>query len=188
MSYQQFKEILLQALLALPRFLKNPIQGMRDLPDWEWPILLALQALLGLVCGLLAAFLSGSLILIITSIVIAPLSNVAVNLILSGFFYYTFLFFFKNEVSYKLIVTHLLFASIPVLLCNVISPVIPFIGVIGVVGAYDTAIQLARHRNGLGIGLENACCERNGHARGSKGSWLAGPAPRRYKTGLLVGV
>lgn len=135
MSYQQFKEILLQALFALPRFLKNPIQGMRDLPDWEWPILLALQALLGLVCGLLAAFLSGSLILIITSIVIAPLSTLAVNLILSGFFYYTFLFFFKSEVSYKLIVTHLLFASIPVLLCNVISPVIPFIGVIGVVAS-----------------------------------------------------
>lgn len=132
MSYQHFKEVFLQALLALPRFLKNPIQGMKDLPDWEWPILLALQALLGLVCGLLAAFLSRSLPLIITSVIIAPISTVAVNLILSGFFYYTFLFLFRSEIPFRAIVTHMLFASIPVLLCNVISPVIPFIGIIGV--------------------------------------------------------
>lgn len=135
MSFQQFKEIFLQALLALPRFLKNPIQGMKDLPEWDWPVILALQAALGLICGMLAAFLSGSLILIITSIIIAPLSTLAMNLILSGFFYYTFLFFFKSEVSFKLIVTHLLFASIPVLICNVVSPVIPFVGVIGVIAS-----------------------------------------------------
>lgn len=132
MSYQHFKEVFLQALFALPRFLKNPIQGMKDLPNWEWPVLLAMQAALGLICGLLAAILSRSLILIITSVVIAPISTVAVNLILSGFFYYTFLFLFKSEIPFRTIVTHMLFASIPVLLCNVISPVLPLIGVVGI--------------------------------------------------------
>jgi hypothetical protein len=135
LSYTHFKEIFLQALYALPRFLKNPIQGIKDLPEWEWPVVLALQAALGLVCGLLAALLSGSVLLIITSIFIAPISTVVMNLILSGFFYYTFLFFFKIEVSYKLIVTHLLFASFPVLVSNIIAPLVPLIGVLGVIAS-----------------------------------------------------
>jgi hypothetical protein len=129
---KHFKEVFLQALLALPRFLKNPIHGMRDLPEWDWPVLIALQAALGLVCGLLAAILSRSLIMIITSIFIAPLSSLAVNFIFSGFFYYTFLFVFRQEVNFKLIFTHLLFASIPVLLCNIVAPLIPPIGFLGV--------------------------------------------------------
>ena len=135
LNLQQFKEVFLQALLALPRFLKNPVQGMKDLPDWEWPIILALQATLGLACGVVAAILSRSILLIFTSIIIAPISTVAVNLILSGFFYYTFLFFFKKEVSYRLLATHMLFASIPVLLCNIIAPIIPLISILGVVAS-----------------------------------------------------
>ncbi|NCN42059.1 hypothetical protein GW916_12515 [bacterium] len=135
MTLHQFKEVFLQALLALPRFLKNPIQGMKDLPDWEWPILLALQAALGLATGLLGALLSRSLIHVITSIVIAPVSALVVNLVLSGFFYYTFLFLFRKESSFRLISTHMLFASIPVLILNVASPIVPFIGHLGLLAS-----------------------------------------------------
>ena len=133
--FKTFKESFLQALLALPHFLKNPIQGMRDLPDWEWPILLALQGALALVCGVLSAILSRSILMIFTSIIISPLSAVLTSLILSGFFYYTFLFLLRREVSFKGVYTHILFASIPVLLTNIAAPVIPFIGLLGVASA-----------------------------------------------------
>lgn len=132
-TFSQFREVFLQALLAFPRFLKNPIQGMRDLPDWEWPLLIALQAALGLACGFIGAALSGSILLMITSVIVAPISVLFMSFIFSGFFYYTFLFFFKKEVPFRLVFTHLLFASIPVLVCNIISPIIPFIGVLGVI-------------------------------------------------------
>lgn len=133
--FLSFKESFFQALLAFPHFLKNPIQGMRDLPDWEWPILITLQAVLGLVSGVLAAILTRSVLTMITSFFISPISTVVVGFILSGFFYYTFLFFFKREVSFKLVYTHLLFASIPVLLTSIASPIIPLIGVLGVIAA-----------------------------------------------------
>ncbi len=146
MSFQHFKEVFLSALYAFPRFLKNPVQGMRDLPEWEWPILVALQGALGLVCGIAAAILSGSLLLIFTSIIIAPVMAIAVNFILSGFFYYTFLFFFRSEASFRLIFTHLLFASIPVLVCNVVAPIIPLIGAVGVL-ASGLLLYVGFHEN-----------------------------------------
>lgn len=134
-SFQHFKEIFLQALFALPRFIKNPIEGMRNLPDWEWPILISLQAVLGLICGLLTAILTRHLLMMITSVVVAPITTVAMNFILSGFFYYTFIFLFKSEIAYRRIFTHLLFASIPVLVCGIIASIVPVVDVIGVLGA-----------------------------------------------------
>jgi hypothetical protein len=54
-----------------------------------------------------------------------------VNFILSGFFYYAFLFVFKQTTSFRQIFTHLLFASIPVLLVSILSPLVPLIGLVG---------------------------------------------------------
>ncbi|MAV91160.1 MAG: hypothetical protein CL676_07040 [Bdellovibrionaceae bacterium] len=135
MTLQHFKEVFLQALFALPRFLKNPIQGMRDLPDWDWPILIALQASLGLVTGLLGAVLTRSLVHMVTSVFIAPISALLVNAILSGFFYYTFLILFKRQISFRFIVTHMLFASIPVLVLNIAASIIPLVGHIGMLAS-----------------------------------------------------
>lgn len=96
---------------------------------------MALQAVIGLSCGLLSAILSRSILMIISSIIVAPLAAVIVSFILSGFFYYTFLFFFKREVGFRVVYTHILFASIPVLLTNIAAPLIPFIGLLGVAAA-----------------------------------------------------
>lgn len=38
----------------LPRFIMNPVETLNDLPNWDWPVVIGLQILMGLITGALA--------------------------------------------------------------------------------------------------------------------------------------
>ncbi len=130
-EWSRYRLGLLQAIRTLPHFLKNPIEGMRQLPDWDWPTLLTLQGAFAAGCGLLGGIVERHALTAIVSFFILPIVANAVNFILSGFFFYIFMFSFRQHIDYRRIYTHLLFASIPILLVSILSPLIPMVGLIG---------------------------------------------------------
>src|SRR5436190_338208 len=110
-DWRRFRSSIHQAALTLPNFLRNPVDGMRHLPDWDWPTLFALQGAFAVICGFLMDVVQKHFVAAIISFFISPIVAIIGNIILSGFFYYTFMFFFKRTVDYRRIFTHLLFAS-----------------------------------------------------------------------------
>ncbi len=67
----------------------------------------------------------------IVSIFIAPFIANIVVAVLSGFFFYTFMFLFHRHVEFRRVYTHLVLASIPVFLMSILSPLVPLIGLVG---------------------------------------------------------
>lgn len=80
-------------------FLKNPVHGIRALPNWTWPtavvVLLATAAAIGAVAG--ALFLQVGAVL--RGAIIYPISSIFVIAIFSAFLYYSLLFFFRVQAQ-----------------------------------------------------------------------------------------
>jgi hypothetical protein len=128
-----------EAALTLPHFFKNPVQGMRALPHWEWPETLILQALFAAACSVVGNILERDLIGIFTGLFIAPIASILMVTIGAGFFYYVFQFFFQREVPFRQVYQHVLFASIPTLIVGIVAFMLP---PVLLVGAAATAMLL----------------------------------------------
>src|SRR6185312_15116339 len=94
------KAKLREAILVLPHFFKNPVQGMRTLPHWEWPETLILQALFAAACALIGSAIERDLLGMVTGVVLAPIAYMLMITIGAGFFYYIFKFSFQREIPY----------------------------------------------------------------------------------------
>lgn len=121
-----------EGILVLPHFFKNPVQGMRTLPDWDWPTMLVLQGAFAAACAVIGNLLERDIIGMFTGIILAPLASIVVLAVGTGFFYYTFMFFFRREIPFRQIYLHLIFAAIPSQLTAVAATVVPPIILIGV--------------------------------------------------------
>lgn len=153
MNWTLIRAKLREALLALPYFFRNPVQGMRTLPDWDWPTMLLLQGAFAAACASLAHILQRDILGFITGLILAPLSNISIVFIASGFFFYTFLFFFKREIPFRQIYLHVLFAALPVQLVSIISGFVPPVILVGLAAAtlllyvgFTDVFQLDRKR------------------------------------------
>lgn len=124
-----------EGILVLPHFSKNPVQGMRTLPAWDWPTMLILQGALAAACAVIGNLLERDVFGMLTGLVLAPIASVVVVAVGSGFFYYTFMFFFRREIPFRQIYLHLIFASIPIQLVAMAAPIVPPIILIGVAAA-----------------------------------------------------
>ena len=123
-----------EAVLILPHFFKNPVQGMRTLPEWEWPTILILQAIWAAACAVVANLIDRDLLGIFTGLILAPIANVLLVAIGAGFFFYTFMFFFDREIPYRQLYVTLLFAAIPVQIVSVVAGLLPPIFLAGAAG------------------------------------------------------
>jgi hypothetical protein len=120
-----------EAVLALPHFFKNPVQGMRMLPEWDWPTMVILQGAFAAACGVLAALIDRNIIGMFTGIIIAPIVNILLVGIGAGFFFYVFMFYFKREIPYRQVYLHVLFAAIPIQIVTVVATRLPPIYLVG---------------------------------------------------------
>lgn len=50
----RIKDLLLEIFRFLPRFILNPVATLTELPNWDWPLILTLQVIMGLITGSLA--------------------------------------------------------------------------------------------------------------------------------------
>jgi hypothetical protein len=124
-----------EAILVLPHFFKNPVQGMRRIPDWEWPEILILQSIFAAICSMLTNAVGRHWLLMILGLFIGPITQLILVSLAAGIFYYVFLFWFQREISYRRIYLQLLFASVPALIVNILSPILPPVFLIGLAAA-----------------------------------------------------
>lgn len=130
-NWSDIKLKLKEALFALPHFFKNPVQGMRELPTWDWPTLLILQMAFALVCGELKNMIERDIIGFFTDIVISPIAAVALTGIIAGWFYYGIKFIFGREVSFHSLYTHVVFAGIPAQISYIVTKHFPPVNILG---------------------------------------------------------
>jgi len=134
-TWAHIKQKLREDVMALPHFFRNPVQGMRQLPVWDWPTLLILPPAFALACGMIKNMIDRDVIGFFTDIVISPIASVAVTGIVAGWFFYGFKFFFNREVPFRDIYTHVVFAAIPAQVTNIGTKFLPPINFLGVAAA-----------------------------------------------------
>ncbi|MBX7231892.1 MAG: hypothetical protein K1X29_07375 [Bdellovibrionales bacterium] len=116
---------------VLLQYSYNPVEGMRNLPEWDWAFLLICQGLFAAGAGFLSGVVSKSVIACVTGLVFVPLSNALISFVLSGVFYYLLLFNFKKTVPFIKIYTQLVFAQLPALVIFMLSPLLPHLMLLG---------------------------------------------------------
>jgi high-affinity Fe2+/Pb2+ permease len=120
-----------EAILALPHFIKNPVQTMKDPPHWDWPTQLILQGGFVALCSFASGLIERRWLRALTGIFIAPISNLLLCTIAAGLFYYVFLFWFQREFKFRQIYLLVLFAAIPSQIVSVVSGLFPPIQLVG---------------------------------------------------------
>ena len=110
---------------TLIRYLRNPVQAMRTLPDWDWLQLGAFHAAIAAVCGVISGLITLRISKTISGLIVFPISTTILIMIVSGFFYYTFLFVFNRELSFRKLVTVVVFANLPNLVLSIAIGYLP---------------------------------------------------------------
>jgi hypothetical protein len=131
LKWDRIKTEVIDSLKLLLTFAQNPVQGMKTLPNWPWLKLLILMGAFAAACGFLRGIVNRSFLDTLSGLFVYPISTLMMLAIFSGLFYYIFLFFFKREVSYKKIFTHLIFATLPAVLLSTVSYLLPPITILG---------------------------------------------------------
>lgn len=108
-----FKKQFQKVLDYFKIYIKNPVQALRHPPDWDWNTLLFVYTASAAACGVLAGVISFRISQIFIGLIFFPISACVGALILSAFFYYTFLFFFRYEMSLRFIFTIVTLSLMP---------------------------------------------------------------------------
>lgn len=119
------------SLQTYVHYLRNPIQGIQELPDWSWPELLFQIAGVTAVTGCAAGLVQTSFASTVYGLIMIPVISIILILIGAGFFYYFFQIFAGQSLSMRKMVTVLFFANIPFFLFQIASEFFPPISLIG---------------------------------------------------------
>jgi len=131
-TWDQIKLKLREDIVVLPHFLKNPVAGMRNLPQWEWPTILILQGAFAAFCAVVANFIERNYLGVFTGLIVGPLANFLIAGIATGFFHFYFLYVFKKEIRYHLIYLNVIFAAIPLMICAMVAFLVPPLILVGI--------------------------------------------------------
>ena len=126
-----FKQELKKVLDYLLMYLKNPVQAIRFLPEWQWPTLLAVIGSAAAISGTVAGILQASIGQTLLGLLIFPISATISVAIISGFYYYSCFFLFKRKALYQRLFTLVILASFPTLVLNLFSAFLPPINLLG---------------------------------------------------------
>ena len=136
----------IKALLQfLIEFIKQPLQKISQLPDWNWSSLFVFHILLSIVSGVLAGLLKFNFYRVAAGLFLMPIVSTVCVLMMSLFLYYYFQFFENKTENFRKIFTLVVLSSIPFYLFQILSeyfsPIslvgFAFTSLLGVVGLCD---------------------------------------------------
>ncbi len=130
-SWTDIKIKLKEAALALPHFFKNPVQGMKDIPDWDWPTLLILQGAFALACGELKNLIERDIFGFFVDIVVSPLAAYIVTGFVAGLLFYGLKAAFDREAPFRGLYLHCVFAAIPLQISYIVTKFFPPVNLLG---------------------------------------------------------
>jgi hypothetical protein len=117
----------------LPQFLKNPVEGIKRVPSWDWPTVILLEILLSMVTGFLTGIFSRNFLSVVFGLIAAPVMGVILSFILAGIFYYACLFVMRTEVEYKRVFVIVVLAKIPSQILGILYPLVNFITLFSII-------------------------------------------------------
>jgi hypothetical protein len=110
-----------EVLGFMPSFLKNPVEGIKRVPAWDWPTVIILQIFLAGVVFVLNGLLGRQFILAVVGLILGPLIGLAFAFIGSGIIYYAILFILRTELEFKKVFIVFVLAGVPGYLFGIIS-------------------------------------------------------------------
>ena len=105
----------------LTEFVKNPIKGISNLPNWNWPALFSVQILLAIISGTVAGLIKLNIYAVAFGIILMPIISTLAALLLALFLYYYFQFFENRTEDYRKLFTLVILSSIPFYLFQILS-------------------------------------------------------------------
>ena len=112
-------------------FLKNPIEGIKRLPDWSWASLIICMVILSMISGILSGLIPPNFYRILGGFVLSPFVGVASGMVGALLIYYYFQVFEKRTVPLRKVFTLILFANVPFFTFQIVSEILPPITLVG---------------------------------------------------------
>ncbi len=145
------------------RFLRNPIQEIASLPDWEWPTLIIVTVVSAMASGILSGLIPPNFYRIMAGMILSPMVSLIMTTVMSVFFYYYFQLFENRTCSLRKIYTLVLFANIPFYIFQTIASLVwiitpvafaftAFIMVVGLVENFQMEKKRAMRLIGIILG------------------------------------
>lgn len=113
------------------RFLRNPMQEIRHLPNWSWKNQLINQLFITACLGAVGGLLQLNALLIIQGIIIVPIITAITIFVGTLFFYFFFQVFGGVTLAFRRLMELLFFANIPFFIFQTVSHWFPPINVFG---------------------------------------------------------
>lgn len=112
-------------------YLKNPLEGVRQLPNWSWSTLLVTTLIISMATGMLSGVLAGQFLRIVAGATITPIIGITLSLLGSLVIFYYFQVFEMRTVSLQKLYTLMLFANLPFFIFQIASELIAPISLVG---------------------------------------------------------
>lgn len=128
---QSAPDLFKQVFQYILHYLKNPIEKIKSLPDWNWTTLLVTLVVISIGSGVLTGLVPPNFFRLMGGIIISPIVGVVTSFVGSLFIYYYFQVFEKRTCAFRKIFTLILFANIPFFLFQIGAEIIPPITLVG---------------------------------------------------------
>jgi hypothetical protein len=112
-------------------YLRHPLEKIRQVPDWNWSVLIAVQVLISMVSGVLSGLLPPDFYRVMGGLIVSPMVGLVTGFIGALFIYYYFQVFEHRTCSLRKIFTLIMLANIPFFVFQVASEQIPPITLVG---------------------------------------------------------
>jgi len=112
-------------------YLRNPVDNIKKLPDWEWRRILISVLLITSICGMISGLIHQAFGRVLYGFFLMPILTLIVISISSLFFYYVFQIFFERLIEFRKLFTVVFFANVPFFIFQTISELFPPISLIG---------------------------------------------------------
>lgn len=126
-SFEMTKEV----IRYITNYLRHPVEKIKTLPDWNWPLLMITLISMSIASGVLTGLVPPNFFRIMGGVIISPIVGVVTTFIGALFIYYYFQVFEKRTCSLRRIFTLILFANIPFFIFQVGSEILPPITLVG---------------------------------------------------------
>lgn len=125
------REQLKKVLQYLKSFFINPVQAIKHLPDWPWPIILALLATVSWCSSVINSVFAFNIFSLIQGIFLSPFISLILTLVTVVFLYYIFLFVSQRVLPFKALFTLVVLSNIPFFAFQSLSNLLPPISLLG---------------------------------------------------------
>jgi hypothetical protein len=124
---QDYKAI----IKSIFNYLKNPMEGIKTMPNWNLKTLILVQFIVSLITGVLSGLLTFKFFAFLQGLIIVPIVSLVTAGVSTLYIYYAFLFLFQQNLPAKDILTIVILSNIPYFIFQTFSSFIPPITLLG---------------------------------------------------------